>query len=290
MKFCASLAFTEPRDYCELARLAEECGWDALVLSDHVVHPRTISSKYPYAADGKRPWEEPDPWPDTWVAIAAMGAVTTRLEFLTGVYVVPMRHPFHLAKALGTAAVMTNHRVSLGMGLGWMRDEFALLGEDFDTRATRAEEMIEVMRKLWTGEMVEHHGRFYDFGPLNMRPAVERPIPIIVGGTTEGAYRRIGRLGDGWIPHALTLAEAQAGLARIAHWRREYGRADAPLTAVVPLKDVFTPDGYRRAEDAGITHVLTAPWLLYGGSHRVLSQKRDGLRRFADEVIAKLRR
>ena len=289
MKFCASLAFTDPRDYCELAQLAEAHGWDALVLSDHVVHPREIAAKYPYAADGRRPWEEPDPWPDVWVAIAAMGAVTTRIEFMTGVYVVPMRHPFHLAKALGTAAVMTGYRVSLGMGLGWMRDEFELLGEDFDTRAARAEEMIAVMRLLWTGEMVEHHGRFYDFGPLNMRPAVEKPIPIVVGGTTESAYRRVGRLGDGWMPHALTLAEAKAGLERIRHWRREAGRAAAPLTAVVPLKDVFDPDGYRRAEDAGVTHVLTAPWLMFGGSHRSLADKREGLLRFADAVIAKMR-
>jgi probable F420-dependent oxidoreductase len=289
VKFLASLAFTEPRDYCELARLAEDCGWDGLVLSDHVVHPREIRSKYPYAADGRRPWEEPDPWPDAWVAIAAMGAVTSRLEFLTGVYVVPMRHPFHLAKALGTAALMTGYRVSLGMGLGWMRDEFELLGEDFDTRAARAEEMIAVMRKLWTGEMVEHHGRFYDFGPLNMRPPVEKPIPIVVGGTTDAAYRRVGRFGDGWMPHALTLAEAKAGLERIRHFRREAGRASAPLTAVVPLKDAFDPDGYRRAEDAGVTHVLTAPWLMFGGSHRSLEDKRNGLRRFAETVIAKMR-
>jgi alkanesulfonate monooxygenase SsuD/methylene tetrahydromethanopterin reductase-like flavin-dependent oxidoreductase (luciferase family) len=200
-----------------------------------------------------------------------------------------MPHPFPRATALATAAVMTGYRVWLGMGLGWMRDEFLLLGEDFDTRAARAAEMIEVMRKLWSGEMVEHHGRFYDFGPLNMRPAVERPIPIIVGGVTESAYRRVARLGDGWMPHALTLAEARAGLERIRHYRREAGREREPLTAVVPLKDVFDPDGYRRAEDAGVTHVLTAPWLFYGGSHRSLADKRDGLRRFADTVIAKLR-
>ena len=91
------------------------------------------------------------------------------------------------------------------------------------------------------------------------------------------------------MPHALTLAETKAGLERIRHFRRESGRANAPLTAVVPLKDVFDPDGYRRAEDAGVTHVLTAPWLMFGGSHRSLADKRDGLRRFADTVIAKLR-
>ena len=238
------------------------------------MHPREIGSKYPYAADGRRPWEEPDPWPDTWVAIAAMGAVTTRLEFMTGVYVVPMRHPFHLAKALGTAAVMTNNRVWLGMGLGWMRDEFELLGEDFDTRAARAEEMILVMRKLWSGEMVEHRGRFYDFGRLNMRPAVPHPIPVVVGGVSEAAFRRVARFGDGWMPHAIRTAEAAEGIRRIRALRAEHGRAGEPLSALVPLKDAFDADAYRRAEDAGVTHVLTAPWLLYGGSHRELDDKR----------------
>ena len=288
MKFCASLAFTEPSDYRELAVLAEQHGWSALVLSDHVVHPEKIESKYPYAEDGQRPWEAPDPWPDVWVSMGAMGAVTERIEFMTGVYVVPMRHPFHLAKALGTAQVLTGGRVTLGLGLGWMRDEFQLLGEDFDTRAARAEEMVEVMRKLWTGEDVEHHGRFYDFDTLNMRPAVPHRIPIVVGGVTQAAYRRIGRFGDGWMPHAISTDEAREGLATIRRYREESGRADEPITAIVPLNDAFDADGYRRAEDAGVTHVLTAPWLVYGGSHRKLADKRDGLKRFADEVIAKL--
>ena len=189
------------------------------MLSDHVVHPEKIASKYPYREDGQRPWEAPDHWPDVWVAMAAMGAVTRRLRFLTGVYVVPMRNPFHLAKAIGTAAVLTNYRVELGIGLGWMRDEFALLGEDFDSRAARTGEMIEVMRKLWTGEMVEHHGRFYDFDRLNMRPAVRGAIPLIVGGVTDAALRRTARIGDGWIPHAIPTAEARDAIAAIRRYR-----------------------------------------------------------------------
>jgi len=193
-----------------------------------------------------------------------------------------MRHPLHLAKALGTAAVMTGDRVMLGMGLGWMRDEFELLGEDFSTRASRAEEMIEVMRKLWSGEMVEHHGRFFDFDPLVMRPPVKERIPVVVGGVTEAAYRRIGRLADGWLPHAISTAEAAAGIAKIRTQRAEYGRADEPLSAIVPLNDAFDPDGYRRAEDVGVTHVLTAPWF----PSRTLADKRDGLRRFADRIIS----
>lgn len=288
MKFCASLAFTDTGDYLELARLADAHGWDTLVLSDHVVHPRQIASKYPYREDGERPWEDGDHWPDAWVAMAAMGAVTSRLRFLTGVYVVPMRHPFHLAKAVGTAAVLTGHRVSLGLGLGWMRDEFALLGEDFATRAARGEEMLEVMRKLWTGDMVEHHGRFYDFGPLNMRPPVGEPVPIVVGGTSDAALRRAARIGDGWIPNAISTADAGRAIAAIRRYRAEYGRSDEALSTYVALNDAFDPDAYRRAEEVGVTHVVTAPWLRYGGSHRSLADKREGLRRFADDVIAKM--
>ncbi|HKA14719.1 MAG TPA: LLM class F420-dependent oxidoreductase [Myxococcota bacterium] len=288
MKFCASLAFTDTEDYVALAQIAEEHGWDTLVLSDHVVHPEKIDSRYPYREDGERPWEAPDHWPDNWVAMAAMGAVTRRLRFLTGVYVVPMRHPFHLAKAIGTAAVLTDYRVSLGLGLGWMRDEFELLGEEFDTRAARTTEMIEVMRKLWSGEMVEHRGRFFDFGRLNMRPAVRGPIPLLVGGVSDAALRRTARIGDGWIPHAISTAEARSSIAAIRRRRAELGRDEQPLTAIVPLTDAFDPDGYRRAEDAGVTHALTTPWMLYGGSHRSFGDKRDGLRRFADDVIAKM--
>ncbi len=288
MKFCASLAFTDTEDYIELAKLAEEHGWDTLVLSDHVVHPEKIESRYPYKEDGKRPWEAPDHWPDVWVAMAAMGAATSRLRFITSVYVVPMRHPLHLAKAIGTAAVLTNYRVSLGAGMGWMRDEFELLGESFEQRGKRADEMIEVMRKLWTGEMVEHHGRFFDFDRLNMRPPVKREIPILVGGMSDPAMRRIGRIGDGWLPHAITTAQAREGIEKIRGFRAEYGRENEPLDAVVPLMDAFDPDAYRRAEEVGVTHVLTAPWLQYGGDHHNLADKRDGLRRFADDVIAKM--
>jgi probable F420-dependent oxidoreductase len=288
MKFVIAAAFQPLGHLAPLARVADECSFEALAFSDHVVYPEKLDTPYPYTPDGSRRYDESSPFPDPWVAIGALAAVTTRLRFTTNVFVLPMRNLFAAAKAIATAAVLSNDRVTLTVGVGWSRIEFELLGQDFATRGRRTDEMLAVLPELWSGRMVEHHGRFYDFGPLNMRPAVERPIPIVVGGTTEAAYRRVGRIGDGWMPHALTLAEAKAGLERIRHWRREAGRAEAPLSAVVPLMDVFDPDGYRRAEEAGITHVLTAPWLLYGGSHRSLPDKRDGLRRFADTVIAKL--
>lgn len=289
MKFLTGFVWIDPTQYVELARTADACGWDGIVLSDHLVHLETIETPYPYAPDGRRPWQPADPYPDVWVSIGAMAAVTERVRFYQGVYVVPLRDVFVLAKALGTASLLSGGRVSLGLGLGWMREEFELVGQPFAGRAGRGEEMLEVMRKLWTGEMVEHHGRHYDFPRLQMSPAVPHDVPVIVGGRTDAALRRAARIGDGWIPDLLTTEELAAGIAKIRAHRDALGRGDEPFEVIGAPKEAFDVDGYRRMEDAGVTHLWTIPWLLYGGDTRSLQVKQDGLRRFADEVIAKMR-
>jgi probable F420-dependent oxidoreductase len=287
VKFVTSLAFSDPTQFCALARAAEEAGWHGLVVSDHVVHPEKIASPYPYTKDGAPRWQAPAPWPDPWVAIGAMAAVTSRIRFLTGVYVLPMRNPFLVAKAVGTAAVLSGGRVTLGVGVGWMAEEFALLEQPFEQRGARTDEMIEVMRKLWGGGMVEHHGRFYDFPRLQMSPAPQQPIPIVIGGVSDAALRRVGRLGDGWISDIHTTEELRTIVARIREHRRAAGRADAPLEIIAACSDAFGVDGYRRLEDIGVTQLQTMPWLFHGGPTDALDKKLDGLRRFADEVISK---
>ena len=289
MKFAASLAFSDPTHFCELARAAEESGWDTLVLSDHVVHPEKIETPYPYTADGAPRWKAPAPWPDPWVSVGAMAAVTQRIRFLTGIYVLPLRNPFLVAKAVGTAAVLSGDRVSLGIGVGWMKEEFDLLEQDFRGRGRRADEMIEVLRKLWAGGMVEHHGHFYDFGRLQMSPAPRGRIPIYVGGISEAALRRVGRVGDGWVSDLHTAKELKQIVEQLRVYRAEYGRADEPLEVVAACSDAFDVDGFRRLEEIGVTQLLTMPWLMYGGSTESLDDKRDGLRRFADDIISRLR-
>jgi alkanesulfonate monooxygenase SsuD/methylene tetrahydromethanopterin reductase-like flavin-dependent oxidoreductase (luciferase family) len=149
--------------------------------------------------------------------------------------------------------------------------------------------MIEVMRKLWSGGVVEHHGEFYDFAPLSMLPAPGAPVPIVVGGVSDTALRRAARLGDGWISDIHTLAELRDIAARLRGLRQEYGRGGAPFEVVAACSDAFGIDGYRRLEDAGVTEVQTMPWLFHGGPTEELGRKLDGIRRFADGVIAKLR-
>jgi probable F420-dependent oxidoreductase len=289
MKFVIAAAYTEPRGLLALATRADACGWEAIAVSDHVVHPESPRTPYPYTADGARRWPAFTPWPDPWVAIGAMAAVTRRLRFLTNVFVLPMRSPFLVAKAVGTAAVMSGDRVALGVGVGWSRDEFELLGQDFGNRGRRTDEMIAVMRKLWSGRMVEHRGEFYAFDPLEMSPAPAQPIPLYFGGVSEPALRRAARLGDGWISDIHSIAELRALIARVARYRDEAGRAATPFSVIAAATDAFGIDGYERLEDAGVTHVLTMPWFFYGGPEIPFERKLDAVARFADDVIVKMR-
>jgi probable F420-dependent oxidoreductase len=296
VKFCCTLSFVHPDYLLEVAPIAEEAGWDTLALADHVVNPDVIEAKYPYNEDGSRMWDHTTPWPDVWVATGMMAAVTTKLRFMQNVYVLPMRDPFTVAKALGTCARMSKHRVSLGLGLGWMYDEFEVLGHAFARRGARADEMVEVIRKLWTGEVVEHHGEFFDFAPLSMSPGVGGEVPIVVGGISEPAMRRVARLGDGWAPAYLTVNQVREGIERIHEMQKDYGREGHPLSVYTSCIDAYDLDGFRRMEEAGVTHLVTTPWLeaedmvdykrMTAGAS--VPKMRDGLRRFADEFIAKL--
>ena len=287
MKFAVSMAFSDPAHWLELARTADAAGWDAVLVSDHVVHPQTIASPYPYTKDGAPRWDAPTPWPDPWVAIGAMGAVTRRVRFMTGVYVLPLRNPFVAAKAIGTAAVLSGGRVTLGIGMGWMEEEFELLEQPFGQRGRRADEMIEVMRKLWSGEVVEHHGEFYDFAPLSMSPAPAAPIPIVVGGLSDAALRRAARL-DGWISDIHTSAELREITATLRAYRAEAGRAREPFEVVAACSDAFDAAGYLRLAEAGVSCVQTMPWYFYGGALDDLEKKKEGILRFAEDVFPAL--
>ena len=287
MKFAISLAFTKPELYVEVARAADEAGFEAVALSDHIVHPRKISVPYPYTEDGNPRWEPFTPWPDPMVAVGAMSSVTEQLRFITSVFVLPMRNPFLVAKSVATAAAFSNDRVTLGIGVGWMKDEFVLVEQDFHSRGRRANEAIEVLRKLWSGGWVEHHGRYYDFDALEMSPVPKEPVPIWVGGFSKAALRRAATLGDGWISDLHDEAELAPLIQQVKAYRRDSPKADEPFDVLVSCMDAFELDGYRRLEDHGATHVLTLPWLFYGGDEDSIENKRDGIFRFADDVLSK---
>jgi probable F420-dependent oxidoreductase len=204
-----NLAATATSSLVDIAVAAESCGYAGVAVADHLVYPATVESPYPYSETGAMGWKPTTHWPDAWVAIAAMAAVTERLRFTTSVYVAPLREPVSLAKAVSTAAVIAGGRLACGFGAGWMREEFELVGQDFATRGARLDEMIEVLHKLWSGEMVEHHGAHYSFDAVQMSPPPPEPIPVWIGGNTRAAIRRAARH-DGWIGSFTDVGEALA--------------------------------------------------------------------------------
>jgi probable F420-dependent oxidoreductase len=288
MRFVCSVAFTPPAELAAIARAADAAGFDALALSDHVVHPQKIATPYPYTADGSPRWQPFTPWPDPWVTIGALSAITTRLRFMTSVFVLPLRSPYLVAKAVGTAAVLSDNRVTLGVGAGWMREEFELMEQPFEARGRRMDEMIDLLRRLWGGGFVEHRGEFYDCDPVEMSPVPTEPVPIWVGGLSAPALRRAATKGDGWISDLHTTAEVRDIAARLAALRADSPRAGEPFALAAAVKDAFDLDGYRRAADAGVTHLQTMPWFFYPGAGDSLAGKCDAVKRFGDEIVAKL--
>jgi probable F420-dependent oxidoreductase len=289
MKFGVTLAYNDPAELAELARAAEQAGFGAMVVSDHLVHPEKLSSRYPYTENGEPRWPPFTPWPDPFVAIGFMAAVTRRIRFITNVFVLPTRNPFLVAKTVGTAAIMSGNRVTLGVGLGWMREEFDLVGQPFRGRGRRAEEMLEVMRKLWAGGMVEHHGEHYDFERLEMSPVPSEPIPIYVGGTSEPALRRAARIGQGWSSELHTTEELRKMVAKLSAYRRDSPLAGEPLDICASVSDAYVLDHYRQLDEIGVSYLFTVPWMMYPGAAESLERKRDAIRRFGDEVVAQMR-
>ncbi len=288
MKFWQSCAFTEPEQLVEVAKIAEEVGFEGLFVSDHLFFPGKLESKYPYSEDGAPGFDGSAPFPDPWTTIAAMAAVTTRLRFSTMVYILPLRNPIEAAKPIGTTAVLSGGRVAVGAGAGWIREEFDTLGVDFATRGRRYDECIEVLRKLWSGAPVDHRGEFFSFEGVQMSPAPATPVPIWMGGLSAPALGRAARLGDGWIGTGQTPEQAEAILERLAVLRSEADRDGEPFEAIVPLVTPPDADVYRRLEERGATGTVSYPFSYALGPTSGLDAKRAYLEGFADQVIAKL--
>lgn len=287
MKFVLSTSFSSVSHLTALAPVADETGWEAMSFSDHVVHPRNISTPYPYTDDGSRRWPAFTDWPDPWVVIGALAAITTRLRFTNNIFVLPMRNPFLVAKAIATAAVISGNRVTPAFGVGWSEDEFTLLQQDFRSRGKRMDEMLEIMQRLWSGDWVDYSGEHYQFAELEMNPPPPGPMPVWIGGISDAAMKRAARAADGWVTDLQPSAEIITCIEKISAWRADYGR-DGPFEIMATPSDAWDIDGYRRLQDAGVTHILTMPWAFYHGETDDLELKIDGLRRFADDVVAKM--
>jgi len=279
-------AFLPTDELVPIARAADALGYAGFALADHVVDLETLETPYPYEADGSRRWDHTTEWPDPWVLVGALSAVTTRISFFTSIYVAALRSPYQVAKSVGTAAAMSGGRVRLGVGVGWCREEFELLDQDFATRGRRTDEALSLIRDLWTDDWVESDGPLYPTPRLTMRPRPQHAVPILVGGMSEVALRRAARH-DGWIGDVCSTEEAIGYAQRLHELRAEIGRDSKPAV-VVALNDALVPEDFAKAEAGGVTDVMTMPWLYYSGFRATLAQKIEGMERFAQDVVQPL--
>lgn len=275
-----------------LARAAEAAGWTGVTMPESVFYPDQVSAKYPYTSDGERFWAADAPWVDPWVAIPAMATATERLIMGTNVTKLALRHPLLMAKTVGSSAAMFPGRIEFGVGLSWIPEEFAWLGQDMSTRGARLDEQIDVLRTVLAGGWVEHHGRFYDFDRLRMDPAPTLPVPICVGGHSDAGLRRALRRGDGWIGAQCSLEDVVEVTSRLNRLREELGddvrvaadRFEVKLTPIVAP----TAEAMAELETLGVTEVITVPWYFYGDNPADPAAQDDAVARFGAEVIANL--
>jgi probable F420-dependent oxidoreductase len=280
-------AFLPTEELVPIARAADELGYAGFAIADHVVDLESLETPYPYEADGSRRWDHATEWPDPWVLVGALSAVTSRLSFFTSIYVAALRSPYQVAKSVGTAALLSGGRVRLGVGVGWCREEFDLLEQDFTTRGRRTDEGLELLRRLWTDDWVTSDGPLYPTPRLTMRPRPAHPVPILVGGMSEVGLRRAARH-DGWIGDVCSTEDALGYAKRLRELRSELGR-DGDPAVVVALNDALTVEDFARAEAGGVTDVMTMPWMYYSGFRASLEEKIEGMRRFAADVVEPMR-
>ncbi len=231
MKFGMPLFGVSPRYYADIARAAEENGFESVWMPEHLVFPETMPPTYLYSESGYPPVSPQTPLYDAFVALGAVAQATDRIRLGTNVYILPLRHPITVARSLVTLDRISNGRVTFGIGVGWLEDEFTAVGLSFADRGRRTNEMIPLMRRLFADEVIEHHGEHFDFAPLAFQPKPRQAtLPIEVGGASPAALRRAGRLGDGWIQvGSASYEEVRRCLSVIGAEREASGRAHLPF-------------------------------------------------------------
>ena len=272
--------YVQPDMAATLGRIAEEHGIESLWAVEHVVVPANYQSEYPYSPDGRMPGPEESPIPDPLIWLTWVGAATTSLHLATGILILPQRNPPILAKELATLDVLSGGRVELGVGVGWLEEEFDALGVPFEERGARTDEYIEALRCLWREEEPCFEGRFTSFDLAKSYPKpVQDLIPIHVGGHTQAAARRAGRLGDGFFPGRTSDDDLQALLGTMRASAEDAGRdADA---IEVTAGGVLDLDGVKRFADHGVDRIVIPP---LGWDPDTL---REQLARFSEQVISK---
>jgi probable F420-dependent oxidoreductase len=282
MKIGIPLFMLRPERLAPVAQHAEALGFESVWVPEHLVFPTQIRSRYPYAADGVPPINPATPLMDPLIVLSQVAALTSRIRLGTNIYLLPLRHPLESARMATTLDVLSGGRLTLGVGAGWLAEEFRAVGIDFDSRGGRLRECVRALRAVWTQAEPEFHGRYFSFGPVKFEPKpIQKPHPpIVFGGETEAALRRAAALGDGWYGVGHSPQSARTQVDKLQSGLAGAGRADAAFEITVsPGSTALTRDDVARYTEAGVHRLVVLPW-------RRGRDAEDGLQRLADVVAS----
>ncbi|MCH7789850.1 MAG: LLM class F420-dependent oxidoreductase [Acidobacteria bacterium] len=281
LAFANTMTFASGEGAAMLGQAAEAAGFESVWTVEHVIYPEAYESKYPYDDSGKMMMATDTPLPDPLVWLTWLGAATEKIRLGTGILILPERNPVVLAKVLGTIDSFTGGRLELGIGVGWLEEEFDALGIRWEGRAARTDEYVEVMRALWSGDNINFSGEFMNFQNVSSNPKpAQGSVPIVVGGHSKAAARRAGRLGDGFFPAKGDLADLLTVMAESA---QEHGRnVDDIVVSSGEATGIYGDDPVGGAEEArakGIDRIIVPAFMF-------LENTEESLAEFGERVIA----
>lgn len=286
-KFSISIYDYSVEDTLELARSAEQFGYDALWLGEHYFVPQSFESTHPAVASGNTGTERSILSPQTllydpWFTLGAISGATKKLRVGTAINIVPLNNPLFLARATVTAHDMSAGRFLFGVGAGWLKEEFDVFGVPFNERGSRLDESLEIMRRAWKGGFFNYQGHHFNFGSLQITPHAVN-VPMILGGNSKRALKRTALLADGWINSStITYEDAVDLRSQLEGLRRELGTDGKPFEYFVRPR-TFTKDEVTRFIESGFHNiVIWGPSLWPQGPNKTLTDKKDALEQFSE--------
>lgn len=269
----------------EIAQQAEACGVESIWTFEHVMIPLEYESKYPYTKDGRMGVHPETNMIDPLIGLAAVAAATSTIRLATGVNILPQVNPLLLAKQAASLDFISSGRLMLGLGIGWLEEEFDAMGVPFAARGRRNDDYLQAMRKVWSGDVVEHESEFLSWHGFKSYPTpVQDPLPIVIGGSKGKAFERIARFAQGWYAPTAGLQQLQEEMNTLALVCAEHGRDAAEIEVSTMWVPQMDPDKVQAAADIGVSRLIV-PLAALGGMGETLS---DRFKRFGDEVMADL--
>ncbi|GAA1022831.1 hypothetical protein Aple_086610 [Acrocarpospora pleiomorpha] len=289
MRFTAAVDGLAGRDLATFVQELERSGFDAAKVPDSICYPEHSESRYPYTRDGRREFLADREFLDPFVLTAAIAAVTRRLRTVVSVLKLPVRHPLLVAKQAASAAVVSDNRLVLGVGMSPWPDDYAILGIPWDGRGARFDECISILQTYLGGGFAAYHGEHFDLPSLRIKPVPDQPVPLLIGGHSRASLRRAARVGAGWSAAGCSMEELSEMLDFLTAERRRCGRQDLPFDVHVSIQHDATDPHIERLAALGVTHAAVNWSDRYAPDQGVpdLHERLERVAEFGERVVAR---